>query len=357
MNYLLVISILYFLMIIPARKMEYGLQKETLPTLFLIIATFGLIVGLRWMVGNDYESYFMCLMTEIGIERLEFIPRMTIHYFYTSGLPFYLWFIIFATIQISLYLMGYLKEFSFALPLGLFFFFSYELSFFTSGVRQATALCCVYFAYTFIKERKLTPYLILMALAFLNHKSAILAFPVYWLLNGRKPLTVPMQIVIFTIATIAGRIVINYMLGSTADMFDEFGYGSQQERILNNEKTVTMGSGLGVIFYYCVYIYIILISPKIIDYYKNTNFSMYYNLFFIGVCAYMATMDSQYLARAMKYFTIATPLVLACSSYYLFYTGKKAIAFGIISCYAAITVLESFNKTWSFVFLQSNFLN
>ena len=344
-------------MILPAKKMTLGLQKSSIPSLVLIIAIFGSIVGLRWMVGNDYESYFMCLMTEIGIERLELIPSKTIHFFYTTGIPFFLWFVIFASVQMTLYLLGYLKEFSFALPLGLFFFLSYELSFFTSGVRQATALCCVFYAYTFIKDRKLAPYMIFMALAFLNHKSAILAFPVYWLLNDKKPLSPPMQILIFTIATIAGRFVINYLLGSTAEMFDEFGYGSQQERILNNEKTVTMGSGLGVIFYYCVYIYIIFISPKIIDYYDSTNFSLYYNLFFIGVCAYMATMDSQYLARAMKYFTIATPLVLACSSYYLINTGKKTIAAGIIFCYIAISVLESYDRIWDFVFLQSNFLN
>lgn len=357
MNYLLVITILYIITISSAHKLDIWPKKQSFLPFVVIIVAFGLIVGFRWMVGNDYESYYMCLMTEIGIERLEFIPSTTIHYFYTSEAPFFLWFIIFATVQITLYVLGYLKEFVFALPLGLFFFFSYELSFFTSGVRQATALCCVFYAYTFIKERKLTPYLFFIAIAFLNHKSAILAVPVYWLLNDRKPLSVPVQILIFTITTIVGRFVINTLLGSTAELFDDFGYGAQQERILNNEKTVAMGTGLGVIFYYCVYIYIIFISPKIIAFYKNTNFMMYYNLFFIGVCAYMATMDSQYLARAMKYFTIATPLVLACASYYMIKTSKKTIACAIIFCYIAISVLESFDRTWDFVFLQSNFLN
>jgi len=54
--------------------------------------------------------------------------------------------------------------------------------FILSGLRQTMALGFILIAYIMIKERKLIPYLLLVAAAFLCHSSSLIFLPAYWLI-------------------------------------------------------------------------------------------------------------------------------------------------------------------------------
>ena len=56
----------------------------------------------------------------------------------------------------------------------------------TTGIRQTIAVCLsVFLSYGFIKKRKLVPFLLMVALAFLFHKSVIAVIPFYFFCNKK----------------------------------------------------------------------------------------------------------------------------------------------------------------------------
>lgn len=68
----------------------------------------------------------------------------------------------------------------------LYFFVTFGIyTFMFTGVRQCLSMCMCLFSYKFIKERKLIPFLLLLILAFLFHKSSILFIAAYFI-YGRK---------------------------------------------------------------------------------------------------------------------------------------------------------------------------
>lgn len=69
-----------------------------------------------------------------------------------------------------------------------FFFFFSTMGIYTfmfTGVRQCLAMCICLLSYSFIKERKFIPFLILLLLAFSFHKSAILFIAAYFIYSRK----------------------------------------------------------------------------------------------------------------------------------------------------------------------------
>lgn len=66
-----------------------------------------------------------------------------------------------------------------------FIFFTIFGTFQMTGVRQSCAMAVFLFAYKYIKEKKLLKYLLMIGLAYLFHKSAIVLLPIYWFKNRK----------------------------------------------------------------------------------------------------------------------------------------------------------------------------
>lgn len=69
-----------------------------------------------------------------------------------------------------------------------------------TGVRQCLAMCICLWSFKFIKKRKLILFIILVALAFTFHKSAILFIPAYFLYNRKKSLVTSLLMMLFIVA-------------------------------------------------------------------------------------------------------------------------------------------------------------
>ena len=129
------------------------------------------------------------------------------------------------------------------------------------------------------------------------------------------------------------------------------GYDYLAERIKENDMKVEVDSGLGVIFNYIVFLVVVLYSKKLHEYFKDKNFSIYYNLFVFSVFCYGFTMHDQYLSRMMFFFRMSIPVVLAYATYYFVSKREDSIIwYPILAAFLVLEVYKWANDQWFFVF-------
>src|SRR3712207_2468831 len=144
---------------------QYALAEESNDTkkqmwaFAMIMLVFSLIVGLRWEVGIDYSAYYDLLVGDVSYwayDRLEPISRWSILFVQKSQLPFYTWFIFVAFTQIFFLVKSFRGKYAYLLPLGIFCFLAYTLSFNMNVARQGCALSIALYAYSFIRSEEHT---------------------------------------------------------------------------------------------------------------------------------------------------------------------------------------------------------
>ncbi len=150
---------------------------------FLLLFIFS---SLRFDVGYDYSMYYGLIDGNIRwftdqINRIEYLPRQLI--LLSKEIHFYqLFFAVTSFLILYLFHRG-IKNYSSDKQTSLLLFFCFPFFFFLSlsVVRQFVAVALLFYAFKYIKERKIITYFIFVFLAFLFHKSAILALPIYFL--------------------------------------------------------------------------------------------------------------------------------------------------------------------------------
>lgn len=161
------------------------------------IPMFTLIALRSYHLGADtgvYIKYF---------EKMVDTPWSKVFYENSIGVNFEIGFVLFekivATVTSSPYLYQIIYTTIYLLSVVTFsnqleksnFFFLFLFAtcglytFMFTGVRQCLAMCICLLSYRFIKQRKLIPFLILVLMAFLFHKSAILFVAAYFIYNRK----------------------------------------------------------------------------------------------------------------------------------------------------------------------------
>lgn len=82
-----------------------------------------------------------------------------------------------------------------------FMFFAIFGTFQMTGVRQSCAMAVFMLAFKYIKEKKLLNYLLMIGIAYLFHKSAIVLLPIYWFKN-RKVRKIDVAIIVVALIMI-----------------------------------------------------------------------------------------------------------------------------------------------------------
>lgn len=99
-------------------------------------------------------------------------------------------------------------------------------SFYMAGYRQCFAMCFCLFAFEYAKKKKFLPYIILWAIAFSFHASAIIFLPMYWLVklnNDKNGKTWIFFIIVILFATYS------LLMDYAANWFDNENYTAQKE--------------------------------------------------------------------------------------------------------------------------------
>lgn len=173
------------------------LRKRWAWLLVAALPMFALIAFRNASIGNDTGGYLSCF------DQMVDTPWEKIFIVNDANQQFEVGFVVFEKIittfthdaniyQIiysSIYLVSVvtfanqLERSNFAF---LFFFTTLGIyTFMFTGVRQCLAMCICLFSYKFVRERKLMPFLLLLLLAFLFHKSALLFLAAYVVYNRK----------------------------------------------------------------------------------------------------------------------------------------------------------------------------
>ncbi len=281
---------------------------------YLLIFTFTFIVGLRWDVGVDYMGYYYLYIGDYqynSFDRLELIPRSLMNFFNSIGLPFYSWFMAMAFFQILFLIKAFEKYFFDYLPLGVFFFLIMYLALDMNVVRQGVALSIALYSYTFIKEKRIIPFLFFGVLAFFFHKSAVLITPLF-LFAFLKRFPGPFfQLALFIFFIFLGQLILDKLISISGPYWDLLQWGHKVDQLADNEWEIEEGTGMGVLITYIRYSIMIIFSQQALKRDTSSNVLIFYYIFFVGACFYSVTKNDMLLSRLNDYFLICDVLVSA----------------------------------------------
>lgn len=179
---------LFFLLILVIGWVSTLKQHKLRKNILIFVVFFALFwfSALRYGFGNDYFSYETIFTNiknggqqgyEVGYVYLNLLmPNFKVLVFALSGL--YIVFLYFLLIRDN--------QKSFFLGLIVLLLNPYLFLLHLSAIRQTIALIIFFFSTKYIINRKILPYCILILIAFLFHKSAILLLPVYFIVTPRK---------------------------------------------------------------------------------------------------------------------------------------------------------------------------
>ena len=85
-------------------------------------------------------------------------------------------------------------------------------------------------------------------------------------------------------------------------------------------------------------IIVVFFSNKIRNFYNSTHFNMMYNMYFVGLCAWLLFYGNHGIERISMYLTCFIPVILAYAGYFFYYNKKKSIY--KISLYLIIALLS-----------------
>ena len=282
------------------------------PSVYLMLIAFALIIGLRYMVGKDDPVYLE--IVSLGekhyyYDHLEWIPKKFVDLVHFFNLEFYWWFILMAFFQIYFIARAVRGPLVEAFPWVIFCFLVLYLAFYMNVVRQGAALSCFLCAATYAQERKLKLYFIFFFLAFLCHRSVIVWFPIYWLLNKELFPNRVVQYLILAASSLILPILIEKLLALVSPYLELFGYGHQADSFVGDED-IELGSGLGLILRYIRWGIIIAYYDKLKNYYGAEHFVLLYNLFFVGICFDYASVFIIIFARVFMYGSFMELIIL-----------------------------------------------
>ena len=348
---LFVFIILYIFVLsfasISANNIRHKKQKWNTSTILLLL-TFSFIIGLRWDVGMDYMTYYnLCVgnfIYDSQIERIELIPQMLFIICNKLYLPYYIWFIIMAFLQIYFIVKASFKGYVKYLPTCIFFFMVLFLGYNMNIIRQGVAYSIVFYAISFISEEQKKKYFYYIILASLFHKSALILLPFGFLQYKGININRFIQLIIYLSSTFSGIYIVDIIISQVEPIIKIIWGEDKYDRMLGNELENQVNSGYGVLFIDLLCIIIILFSKQILRLHENIK--PYYWLFFIGACLFHPTMRLQYFLRINLYFFINIILLIAIVIKDIKNPIINFIIYFLSICMIIVTAISS---NWSFV--------
>ena len=322
------------------------------PFVWLSITFVAFVVGMQSNPNVDWYNYYDTISASVfgnyDLERLELIPRylsVLIHYL---GLPYYTWFVIMMWLMYLFVVLAANNGLKIIFPWLFFFFFLSLFSLSMIIIRQAVALTVILYAYTFIHQKKWIPYVLLIALAYCFHRTALICLPLYWIIPHINLKSIPLQVGIVCVAIVFCGYIVDF-LWSLVPLGEEFRYAHYSELEFDyGEK-----SGIGVAINYLRYFAIILYSNKLKEKYNSYGFSIFYGLIFIDACVYNALKNDLALSRVELYFSVADFVTSGFLFHYLFRSKRgldKVVFISLLALSLAVIVYVAWIRPdWQFV--------
>lgn len=321
------------------------------------ILVFAIIAGMRYNVGVDYLSYLNYYKDIIaerynGIE-MEFAFQSITEMLAYLELHFSVYFGCMAFLQLFFIYYAF-KEERHLYPFLIFIIIA-DGTFFMwmNGIRQCIAITIFIFSIQYIKKRQLIKYLLCVGLAYLFHRSALIILPFYFIFWLREDYfkNKIIQLSLIAIAFALSNLNIWYFFLEYIERlgaFLRYEYVDIEKQLNMRDKEFVKS----IRFYFPLIINIIVVqySTKLKDYFKNTNFSIYYNLYFLGVLFFILFFNNSLIQRPAMYFIYSQFIIVSYLLYYLWKRSKHSYI--ELSIFASIIVL---NLGILYAYISSNF--
>lgn len=355
-TYFIYISLLLIVILLTAYKQKNSdgiLSFQAITYLraqhFIALILISLIVGFRYEVGVDWEgylNYFQTLKIYKGLNSFTLssepafafinllVIRLDLGYQWMFFvLAFISWYFLFKSLP------------KYLIPLLVFFLFVDEYFFWSmNGVRQFAAMSMWVYSIRYILRRNITQYLIIIFLASLFHRSALVLIPLYFIpyftMNNKYILGI-----IF---------ITSLLIGSTEDtvvvveqITNALGQLLPYSRYIGSKllsANINLELGLGFAFRILVNFAVIMLSNKIIN--KHPKTSTYFILFFIGAILFNLTYNVLLIGRLNNYFIVLRSVVLAITIWYFYnITRYRAIIVIFLFLYLALFFSAIYNSS------------
>lgn len=289
--------------------------------IFLLILILTLFYGLRYNVGIDYMTYYKIAESKKYDLPLEgkgelFEPAFRLIYKLVDFfcLPPNTLFLFGGFIIYAFIFMG-LLQYSRNYALSLFIFYSSGLYFFSfNEFRQFIAVSIIFFGYRYCIQRNLFKWTLIVVIAFLYHKTALLAFPMYYLcaLSLKKSIVNVLVILTLLIKKIGAIELLCTIISFIP------GYFGNYAEIL--PYMITEGSS-GIIGYvYMLIIFLINNCPSYNFFEFKDRF--FFNLFLFASIFINVFYNVYMVGRLMEYFSIS--LLVLYPTFYIQSKRRKA---------------------------------
>jgi len=299
-------------------------------SIFLIVLILTLFYGLRYNVGIDYMSYYNIAELKKYNVPLKgsgelFEPAFRLIYKIVDFfcLPSNTLFLFGGFIIYAFLFMGVVK-FSHSYVLTFFIFFSSGLYFFSfNEFRQFIAVSIIFFGYRYCVQRKLFKWSLAVAVACLYHKSALIAFPMYFLCTVclRKNIVNILIVITLVLKKIGALELLCFVISYIPGYFGN--YAQVLPYMVSKGTSGTMG------YIYLVIILIINNSKYFLR--ENLKDLFFFNLFIFSAIFINIFGNVYMVIRLMEYFSISL-LIVFPNFYFLSKKNKYTYILFLMIC-------------------------
>lgn len=274
-------------------------DKKGLLMAFIIIFLFA---ALRYDFGNDYMSY---------LENFELIKNTDINPFGTQTLFYFLntisptfFIFILITSVLTIYPVYFIIKNNmgpeyYAFAVFIFVINPYIFLMNLSAMRQALATMCFIIAVQFSVKKKIIPYVLMIIIASLFHKSAIVLLPFYFWINEKrvKNWHIVTIVVSILVLLLMPENLYNIII-EVLEIFNDKNYDYYFEKLIQNSLRATFLSSLYLIY--------LLINIKKL----SGKTLLYTKLYLVGCVFVVLAYNLSMLTRMQMYFDIFSVVAL-----------------------------------------------
>lgn len=324
---------IYFFTFSLALGLYYIGFKNKIPAIkFFSIGILVLFAGLRYLVGQDFKSYwwiYQSIESSVAEPGYVFLCKFLtffgfgaqIHFLLLAGLTFF-----FIIKSLNLYDK---KHIIFCIFLYLFAGFYIDS---LNIVRQALAIAIFFYAGKFVEQAKLYRYVLWVIIASCFHLSAILLIPFYYVLNRQYS----RYVILFAIIISVG---ISYtgIIGKFMGMLPIYTNYLESGNVYN----VNSNLGFGALCKYLIGFILILNKDRLASYSQYINIAINsYSIYLI-----LMGMMQEYLVflRFSYYFQIFLIIALPALISIIKNNGSRTISRLLIICYCFIVLFTQTN--------------
>lgn len=258
----------------------------------LALLIFAIVSGLRWNVGVDHLAYLnnYLMLQNAGYTLLdkEYLFELVTRIFAKADIHFVFYFGFLAFLQIFFIYRAF-KDERYLYPfLGIIIIFGTEYLGWMNGIRQMLVATVFVWAIQFIQKRQLLIYIIVIALASLMHKSALILL-IFYFIPQRDYFKHRMVMYILVVITLYfgnnnSWISILNNLGGFLELLGYEKIGENMDSFMENEKALIIGPRRLVMI--LTTLALIWFAPLLKIRFKDTYFLTYFNLTIAGFLYY-----------------------------------------------------------------------